>query len=471
MSKRYWALAAALAGAVMLSGCPFDSNNNSTPAASGPRLASIAAVPGVTSAVVYSFDLSATDQATGFYYVTDRTTKSIDVVNSATNTVVSQFTPGFVGCRNAAGAAVAGCLAGTSNDTSGPDGLDLVPANAGTAFKTLYAGDANAMFVLNAATGALVKKIVINGLGPCAAPCAGGPPLLAGAAVSLHRADEGCFDADDNIEAISSPGENPPFMTFIDTLNQNVIATVYFPSIGLEACVYDTTTKRFYVNNDGSGTNPRGEVDGVPASSIAAVRAAGTATWPGGNQYVFPGTIPPGINPAPAAAVALPLVAPGTTVVQPLNACDPTGIILGAGTDLAVMCRQGNVGEFLTFQIYNKTTLGPANPPVANLNAGGGDQITYDAATNRYYLGTSRWTASGLSCGAGTAACPLTPVLTIVDAATRTVVARLPAGNNSHSIGVVGGFAYSPFTTSTVAGGGAGFDPSNNGGIAIYRTQ
>jgi hypothetical protein len=135
------------------------------------------------------------------------------------------------------------------------------------------------------------------------------------------------------------------------------------------------------------------------------------------------------------------------------------------------MCRQGNVGEFLTFQIYNKTTLGAANPPVANLNAGGGDQITYDATTNRYYLADSRWTASGLSCGAGSVACPLTPVLTIVDATARTVVARLPAGNNSHSIGVVNGFAYSPFTTSTPAGGGAGFDPTNNGGIAIYKTQ
>ncbi|MDB5901450.1 MAG: hypothetical protein JWM26_328 [Betaproteobacteria bacterium] len=465
MSKRFKALGAALAGTVILAGCPFDSNNNnSTTTSSGPALSSIVAVPGITSTVVYSFDLSATDPATGLYYVTDRTNKSIDVINSANNTTVTQFTPGFAGCRNAAGAPVLGCGAGTVNDRSGPDGLDIVPANAVTTVKTLYAGDVNAMFVLNAATGALINKIVINGLSP-------GGAVLTGVNTSGLRADEGCFDGDDNIEAISSPGENPPFMTFIDTFNQKVIATVYFPSIGLEACVYDSTTKRFYVNNDGSGTNPRGEVDGVPASSIVAVRAAETTTWPGGTQYVFPGTFPAGQNPAPAGATALPAVAPGTIVVQPLNACDPTGITLGAGTDLAVMCRQGNVGEFLTFQIYNKTTLGATNPPVANLNAGGGDQITYDATTNRYYLADSRWTASGLSCGAGSAACPLTPVLTIVDATARTVVARLPDGNNSHSIGVVNGFAYSPFTAPTVAGGGAGFDPSNNGGIAIYKTQ
>jgi hypothetical protein len=295
--------------------------------------------------------------------------------------------------------------------------------------------------------------------------------VLTGAAVSLHRADEGCFDPVDNIEAISSPGESPPFMTFVDTLNQNVIATVYFQSIGLEACVFDATTGRFYVNNDGSAANPRGEVDGIPAASIVAARAAETATWPGGNQYFFPGGPVPGVNPNPAAAVALPTPGASTTVVQPLNACDPTGITLGAGTDIAVMCRQGNVGEFLTFQIYNKTTLGPANAPLANLNAGGGDQIAFDAVTNRYYLADSRWTASGLSCGAGSAACPLTPVLAIVDAASRTVVARLPSGNNSHSVGVVNGFAYLPFTTSTPAGGGAGFDPTNNGGIAVYRTR
>jgi hypothetical protein len=465
MSRRYRALGAALAGALVLGGCPFDNNNNdSTTASSSPALSSIIAVPGVTSAVVFSFDLSATDPATGLYYVTDRTNKSIDVVNSATNTVVNQFKPGFAGCLNGAGAPVPTCGTGTVNDRSGPDGLDIVPANATTTVKTLYAGDVNAMFVLNAATGALINKIVINGLSP-------GGAVLTGAAVSGLRADEGCFDADDNIEAISSPGENPPFMTFIDTLNQKVIATVYFPSIGLEACVYDSTTKRFYVNNDGSGTNPRGEVDGVPASSIVAVRAAETTTWPGGTQYVFPGTFPPGQNPAPAGATPLPAVAPGTIVVQPLNACDPTGITLGAGTDLAVMCRQGNVGEFLTFQIYNKTALGTATALVANLNVGGGDQITFDAVTNRYYLADSRWTASGLSCGAGSVGCPLTPVLAIVDATARTVVARLPAGNNSHSIGVVNGFAYSPFTSSTPAGGGAGFDPTNNGGIAVYSTR
>src|SRR6266403_1150313 len=73
----------------------------------------------------------------------------------------------------------------------------------------------------------------------------------------------------------------------------------------------------------------------------------------------------------------------------------------------------------------------------ATVPIGGGDQIAYDAPTNRYYLAASRWTASGLSSGpACTAASPCTPVLAIIDAASRTLVQTAISGNNAHSVGV-----------------------------------
>jgi hypothetical protein len=134
------------------------------------------------------------------------------------------------------------------------------------------------------------------------------------------------------------------------------------------------------------------------------------------------------------------------------------------------MCRQGNVGELLTFQILNRTN----GAVVANLIAGGGDQITYDATSNRWFLADSRWTPSGNSCGGGSAACPLTPVLAIVDGTSRAVVARLENGNNSHSVAVLPGVGgapgkvFTPFTSPSAAGGGAVFP---NGGINVFRTN
>jgi len=76
---------------------------------------------------------------------------------------------------------------------------------------------------------------------------------------------------------------------------------------------------------------------------------------------------------------------------------------------------------------------------VASVNGGGGDQIEYDSATNRYYNASSRWNPTGKVIAAGgacTAAAPCSPVLTIIDAASRAVVTQLKTGNNAHSVAV-----------------------------------
>ena len=198
-------------------------------------------MPGISSAVVYSFDLGVVDPANGRYYVTDRTNKSIDVFD--TNPVVqfvAQFKQGFAGCNTGSPTAPTPLptCAGANNDQSGPDGLDIVGQN-------LYVGDVNALWILDKSSGAVVKKIAIPS----------SPTFL--------RADEGCFDSDDNLYAISTPGADHPFMTFVDTNTQAIVATVVMDdasganSAGLEACAYDHTTKKFFVNNDGSTANPR----------------------------------------------------------------------------------------------------------------------------------------------------------------------------------------------------------------------
>ena len=403
--------------ALSVAGCGGGSGGSSS-----QKLINVLPVPGIDSTVVYSFDLGAVDPATGRYYVTDRTNKSIDVVDVNNLQFVGQFKPGFAGCNTGSHTAPTPLptCAGANNDMSGPDGLDVVGPN-------LYVGDVNALWILDKATGAVVKKITIPS----------SPTFL--------RADEGCFDADDNLYAIATPGADNPFMTFVDTVTQKIVATVVMDdssgaaSGGLEACTYDHATGKFFINNDGSTANARGEIDGIPASAIVAAK------------------------PGP---VTLQFASIAATSVYPLGNCDPTGIALGPGNDIGAMCRQGGIGERLTFQILDKRN----GSVLANLNIGGGDQITYDPTSNRWYLADSRWTKAGTSCGGGSATCPLSPSVGIVDAATRTIVGTMDNGNNSHSIAVSSAnhLVITPFTTPTATGGGADFP---NGGISMFSTN
>jgi hypothetical protein len=404
------------------------------------QLAQIA-VPGVTNANQYSFDLGAVDEASGTYYVTNRTSKSVDVIDIATLTVKTQFKPGFAGCFNNNGVFEPSCgtvnSVGINNDASGPDGLDIVGAN-------LYVGDVNKLWVLNKSTGAVVSSVAI-------------PSTPTGL-----RADEGCFDAVDNIYAISTPGDTNPFMTFFDTRNQNapvVIAKLVMnnadgsASAGLEACVFDKTAGKFFVNNDGSTANPHGEMDGIPVASILKLRDIA----PDPTKVVgVSGGWQAGLDASGSGKAASAFVLPAL--------CDPTGIAVGPENDIGAMCRPGTVGTRMDFVILNKLT-GAIIKTVAG--AGGGDQITYDEESERWYLADSRATANGLSCGGGSAGCVLTPKLTAVDGTTRAVVKSLDSGNNAHSIAVGRGYAFSPYTKPSTTGGGKGFDTNGAGSGGI----
>src|ERR1700746_1452741 len=66
-----------------------------------------------------SFDIGFVDPASGVYLLADRTNKSIDLVETSTNTLTHQLTapaPGFAG-------AVLCPVTGTANDCAGPDVL------------------------------------------------------------------------------------------------------------------------------------------------------------------------------------------------------------------------------------------------------------------------------------------------------------------------------------------------------------
>jgi len=463
MQKQYLKYAAgvsaAVSAALILVNCSGGSvDDQHTPDAISQAQSTLA-VTGISSTVVFSFDLGVVDPATHMYYVTDRTNKAITGINLTNNTGF-QFKPAgvaFAGCNsttfNPATSPLTitpmpGCTnivtpKGTqvvNNDASGPDGLDIVGPN-------LYAGDVNALWVLDKGTGFLVKKLVI-------------PSIPSGL-----RADEGCWDPVDNIYAIATPGADNPFMTFFDTTapsNPTLIATVIMndgaggPSAGLEACFFDAATGNFFGNNDGSNANPagvppgnpNGEVWRIPASAIVALKA----TAPQVRVQFGPGTLVGALAP-----FALPA------------GCDPTGIAAGPAAEgsLGAMCRPGTIGQSMDFVIMTKTT-GAIIATV--VGAGGGDQITYDPTSNKWYLADSRSTATRKSCGAGSAGCPLTPKLGVVDGTTHAIVAMIPSGNNSHSVAVDSalGKVISPFTNPSATGGGQLFP---NGGINIFATR
>src|SRR5437899_6556081 len=287
MKTRY-ALGTVMVVTLLLASCTGGDDDNNLPI----EFKTTMGVPNVGSTTNFSFDISAVDPVNGRYYFTDRNNKSVDVFDIKTNTFIKQITGGFAGCDTGP------TCAGANNDKSGPDGLNLI---TGTNF--IYVGDVNSVKIIDTSTDTVVNTIAIGG-------------------TSGLRADEGCYDPDHKIFMINSPGETPPFATFIDVNTQKIIATLLFtdpgtgpagpPSAGLEACVYDHATQTFLNNNDGSTANPRGEVDVIPAS------------------FVMQGT--------PAAPVVLTLPKPTPAngfKIFPLCACAPTGLDLGRGTDRA----------------------------------------------------------------------------------------------------------------------------------------
>src|SRR6476646_1367960 len=80
---------------------------------SNPPIVASSAVTLSGGQKINSFDIGFVDPVINRYVLADRTNKAIDIVDTTTNKVVSQFQPGFVGFTG-------------NNDTSGPDGVLIV---------------------------------------------------------------------------------------------------------------------------------------------------------------------------------------------------------------------------------------------------------------------------------------------------------------------------------------------------------
>lgn len=404
---------ASLAAVIVLTSCGGGGGSSNGFRTPGEKLGEIA-IPNISATTNFSFDISLVSGSQ--YYFSDRNNAAVDNIDIPSKSFVSSIT-------GTGSLAFAGLGPGP-NSQAGPDGVNAVG-------NLIYVGDVNSVKIVDPASHAVIKSIPVSTTGV--------------------RADEACDDSAHGLYMISSPEEVPPFATFINTATQAIVAKVTFtdasgqPSAGLEACRYDPTTDNYYVNNDGTTANPHGELVKLPGASIRAIPAGATQNY---------------------TALA------GVAMYSEGN-CDPTGLALGPGTDIAVGCREATTGAPLLVQFFNRTT----GSLLSSLNAGGGDQLEYDAATNRYFNAASRWTANGVASagGACTAASPCTPVLQIIDAAKRTLIASPPTGNNAHSVAIDPATsqvflphsgATNPVGCTTCAANGF-----TNGGVTIFSSK
>jgi hypothetical protein len=400
-------IAFAITGAV--TACS-DSNNGGTPPVN--QSTTIVNVPGLASTANFSFDLGTV--VNGKYYLTDRNSKAIDVIDVNTLAITQ--------IKGTGANAFTGV--GPASATSGPNGI-----NAITGTNLLLVGDVNTVRVVDTSTNTVTSSIVVGNAGV--------------------RADEGCYDPQHHLYMISSPDADVPFASFINADTLKLVATVRWvdvdnatPAGGNEQCQYDAASQSFIVNNDNTIANPHGELEVIPVASIQGIPAGGTV-----NVFSLPGV-----------------------KRFSLGTCDPTGLDLGPGTDAIVECRQGDAGAALTTLIVNRTN----GAIVATIPFGGGDQVAYDARTNRYYVAGGRWHASGKNDQGGgcSATNPCTPALAVIDAATRTLVATYVTGNNAHSVAVdpAKGLVFVPISSGAAPAGCANCTANGfpNAGILVF---
>ena len=267
-----------------------------------------------TNALV-SFDISWFDSGLNRYFLAERSNNQIVIVNPSDNSITAIAKGIFAGVNPG------------GNDFSGPDGVLTVQKSGVT---ELWVGDSpGKVWVLDAVTGA-------NILGDSKFIDVGG----------TTRADELCFDAKDNLIMIASPGEDPPFVTFISTKSHQVVRKLQFDggtdvmglkaTNGLEQCGWSPKTGLFYQN-------------------VPEVSGPGDDTAPGAVAVIDPGTMTV-VNSFPVSIddCAGPqgmAIGPNNQIMLGCNAASPDGhrnttmINLRSGATLAVFPDLGGADE------------------------------------------------------------------------------------------------------------------------------
>ena len=208
------------------------------------------------------FDISWVDSVSQRYYVADRTTGSVDVIDADASKYLYSI-KGFVGVG--------------PSGRAGPDGI-LTIGNE------LWAGDGNSTVkvvdLTQGAAATVVATINTNG---------------------TRRADELAYDPLDHVILIANDRDATPFVSFISQTSRTILAQLPYPQTtgGIEQPVWDPIAQKFYLNIPSTVANPNGEVDELSATTFKITRVfpttcsgpAGLALLPGERLMTSCGTV------------------------------------------------------------------------------------------------------------------------------------------------------------------------------------
>lgn len=207
------------------------------------------------------FDISWVDSVSQRFYVADRTTGSVDVIDADASKYLYSIA-GFVGVG--------------PSGRAGPDGI-LTIGNE------LWAGDGNS-----------TVKVVDLTQGPSATAFT----ISTG---GTKRADELAYDPLDHIILIANDRDATPFVSFISQTSRTVLAQLPYPQStgGIEQPVWDGIAQKFYLSIPSTVANPNGEVDELSATTFTVTRVfptacsgpAGLALLPGERLITSCGTV------------------------------------------------------------------------------------------------------------------------------------------------------------------------------------
>src|SRR5262245_15609227 len=223
----------------------------------------IATIP-IPHSLSGGFDISWVDSVAGRYYLTDRGTRSVDVIDTKHVRYLYSI------ALDAAGNGVVAI-------PNPHDDLDNDPETAGE----LWVGDsASNVEVIDLKTKTRVASISTGG---------------------VARADELAYDPLDHIVLIANDRETTcvmgactgpaPFITFISVENRTVLGQIFYPNVvfgspasnhGLEQPVWDAKTGKFYLAVPGTVQNPAGEIDEIDPAGQLITRIFPTTCSPAG---------------------------------------------------------------------------------------------------------------------------------------------------------------------------------------------
>ena len=307
----------------------------------------IIAVPGGLN----SFDIGFVDPQIGFYFLADRTNKTVDQVKTSDNSIKQLAAGSFVGVQ-------------PGTDTSGPNGV--ITANDHTevwaADGVLCGNPPGSISCDDPSSPTVTQKSRIRVI-----------DLKTGNVTHTinnggqRRADELCEDPQQHVVLVANDNEKDLFLTFISTETYSVVGKLFLDGTdsnaqnikatnGIEQCQWNPRTKKFYlaipeVSGSGNNSVPGAVLEINPASMKV--------------QKVFP--IDFGFVAGPPATA---------------DCLGPQGLAIGPQREILLGCSNAGKGSVIINELSGDLVRN-----LANLN--GNDEVWFNPGDNHYFLAGS----------------------------------------------------------------------------------